>query len=310
MSIHKFRIRFELSPDDRLHLEGERLEFDLGAPIGQVEFIGRSDEKSVSTATELIVRSRSGYASSEVARAYGEIVARALFMGAVRERLGIDLGKEGPKGFLTAYGKQLLAQQMGFDGNLVDDQPGLLCYEDSGNTRFAKFGPARAIVGRPLTRFLNGVRDSLADAQHLSSKSLLGLELYNASKFEHSLRTRFLSLITVVEVLAERPIRQNVALALVQQFADTVRSAALATNERDQLLRAARDLELESIGGACRGLVAEHVGSAESKEFRDWYNARSSLVHTGATTLDLPSVLDRVDKVVAQLLLSVTRVAT
>jgi hypothetical protein len=306
----KFRVRFELSPDDRLDFEGERTTFDLGAPWGVIEFIGRSEDKRISSATELIVRSRDGFAEQSDAEALGETVSKALLIAGAQEHLGIDFGKEGPKGFLTDYGRQWVAAQVGFDGQLLDDPLGLIVYDDPGNTRFARFGPARAIIGRPLDRFLSALRESLAAAQRLTDRELLALEVYSASKFEHSLRARFLTLITVVEILADRRSRSDRALELVASFDEAVKGSDLDVNERDQLLGGLRDLRNESIGGACRRLVADRLGSDAAKEFKSWYAARSDLVHAGRTELDLPTTIERVERLVAQLLVTSTRVAT
>jgi hypothetical protein len=196
MGQFKFRLRLELSPEDRLNYEAELLEYDLGPPVGHIEIVGRSEDKCISKSTQIIVRSRDGFASEQEARTAGDIVTNALLIGAARERLGINFGKDGPKGWLTDYGRKWLAERAGFTGEVLNDQPGLMVYQDSGNTRFASIGPGRVTIGRPLDRFLIGVQRSIAKAPTLLPKQILALELYSASKFERSLRARFLVLIT------------------------------------------------------------------------------------------------------------------
>jgi len=300
----KFRIRLELSPEDRLNSDAELSECDLGSVVGNIQFTGRSEDKRISSATQIIVRSKDGFASEPQARTAAGIVTNALLIGAAREHLGIDFGEEGPRGWITDYGRKWLAQRAGFTGEVLNDQPGAMVYKDSGNTRFATLNPGRAIIGRPLDRFLTGVQKSVAKAQNLLPRHILALELYSASKFERSQRARFLTLITIIEILSDRQSRSKQGLAVINSISQLVSSADLPGSEREQLLRGLGYLKAESIAAACRRLVAEQLGSDAEVKFKKWYTARSELVHTGKATLDLGLVITEIDQTVVRLLLA------
>lgn len=309
MPPYKFRIRFSLPRGSRLDHAGDRILADFGGEIGPVELIGRSPDGAISTATDLILRG-AGYPGKAAAAAAGECVRRGLLVAAVHARTGVEFGTEAPRGFLTEYGLELVKGQSGYDGQLLNDKKGLVVFDDSTGTRFVDVALGEATVSRPADAFLEVVGESATQAKHFSHKHILGLELYSAAHFESSGRARFLTLVSVVEVLAVRQRRTAEAIELIERMACSVSASGLAGPVRSSLASGLADLCSESIGAACRRLLSDVVNAAAAAAFKDWYDARSQLVHAGRTDHDIGSLIGDVDATIGELLLRYSSTAT
>lgn len=137
----------------------------------------------------------------------------------------------------------------------------------------------------------------------LSEKQRLALDLYNLSHFEGTSKTRFLTLITVIEVLATRQKRQVSVRALLKKFKEQATEADLQPEVLRSLSDALGTLERQSIGEACRQFVTDHAPGEDAVYFTNCYKARSQLVHSGGT--DRPEASDpvRLDELVSRLIL-------
>ena len=85
------------------------------------------------------------------------------------------------------------------------------------------------------------------------------MELYNLTFFEDEAEARFLSLITIVETLAERGRRSSDILTVVEKCLQLVRDSDLDSDKMKVLLsRLGKGRSNESLrgitGGCCRGL--------------------------------------------------------
>src|ERR1700674_559587 len=109
----------------------------------------------------------------------------------------------------------------------------------------------------------------------------LALDLYNLSHFENASKTRFLTLITVVEVLSIKAKRKPAALALIDDFRKTLDASQLSSAEKQRLHEGLGNLKWESIGAACRDFVAKYANPDDVDYFSRCYKARSELVHDG-----------------------------
>jgi len=220
--------------------------------------------------------------------------------------MGVDLGRNAEKSFLTQYGRTFIAEQMGYAGQILNDDLGLVIYHDPGGTRFAKVNAATMTVHTRTDDFVEALRNGLAYVSKFSDKHVLALELYSATKFESSTRARFLTLITAVEVLAVRTLRADVALQLVARWRKDLSASHLPHQEKQQLNSSLRDLERVSIGASCRELLRSTLGTEAASAFSRWYKARGELVHSGQTSLDLRTAIGPLDQMVTDLLLRVS----
>lgn len=145
---------------------------------------------------------------------------------------------------------------------------------------------------------------SFFEAQVVFSPSQqLALDLYNLSHFENASKTRFLTLITVVEVLSVKAKRAPAALALIADFRKALETSQMSSNEKQRLHDGLGNLKWESIGASCRDFVARYAGPPDVDYFSRCYKARSELVHDGSTKRPEAADPTRLDELVSKLLI-------
>jgi hypothetical protein len=150
--------------------------------------------------------------------------------------------------------------------------------------------------------FVNGLLNSATSVLFSDERLRTAVELFCDSHRESSIRSRFLTLVMALEVMAEPAEKHEVVqrlltdtIANIQALRDTYdgdsdEAAALQSLERELTFR-----REESIGSALRGLVRKTLGFLPQNELRERvkdmvlvYDLRSRLVHTGhLSTADL-----------------------
>lgn len=162
--------------------------------------------------------------------------------------------------------------------------------------------------------FFAGVAES-AHLGRLPPRARAATSMFAFSRSESSTRARLMSLVTALEVLAERIDRAGPAKELVAEF-DRLLYQQLSTEpshetrtDLDSLAGAMRDLKTVSIGSAIRGLAkrcADDDGAIcgmRAKALADsGYLARSQLLHTGETEIDVAALLGPLEELLARAL--------
>jgi hypothetical protein len=207
---------------------------------------------------------------------------------------------------LTEYGKELFRTQhnIAHDVRIENDRLGLTIIEAAGSTGFVSI-PVSFSIDRPFSAFESAIQSALFLVDRLSDKVRLALEVYNSAHFERSLRARFLTFVTAVEILAKRDDRPGVAQNLIDQFVKMLNAAGLDKGIAQQMRSGLEDLRRRSIGACCRDLIEDHGNVDEAQFFGKCYTARSELVHAGTTNFDVPAHIDKLDKLIGRVLVSV-----
>ena len=175
-------------------------------------------------ATSELILKGSGYTSEREARRAGQITRSGLRATGVDCHVPMDLGPDRPPGFFFRGARETLERQLGVQ--IQADVHGLQTYEESG--RPIHFGPAPAsiIQSWPLAKFVATLNDRLRDPPVLSDDLTLAIDLYSSAMFELSLRARFITLVTALEVLSVRRLRSPETLQHVDMLVALTRSAA------------------------------------------------------------------------------------
>lgn len=237
----------------------------------------------------------------------GTKLKRALALFAADRRIGLDVGSDRASSGVSRAIKDALAAQHGVQ--LRDDVHGLDVYcEQPPVRRFRMegYGSVKHIINE-YEAALGAFYQSQVP---FTPKQQLAVDLYNLSHFEHVPRSRFVTLVTVVEVLATRAKRSPSARAVLDELISTVRLSALTVDERNRLCGGIGNLKRESIGGACQDFVARYATRDDVTFFARCYDARSDLVHDGKTARPEATDSTKLDELVARLLVaSLTAVA-
>jgi hypothetical protein len=196
---------------------------------------------------------------------------------------------------------------------LLPDVHGLQVYEETGTPTVLSLR-GEGIVLTPLASFAEALHARAAQAADVDPKRALACDLFAQSRFESSPKSRHLTLVTALAVLSDRLERSGLAAQLVEEFRQAIKHEASEVGQAeraqlDSLLSAANDLRRESIGAAiCR--LAISIEPANVRDARDVdltdlarmsYQARSDLVHAGATDQDLTELLGPLEDLIRAL---------
>ncbi|MDQ3566032.1 MAG: hypothetical protein M3436_18730 [Pseudomonadota bacterium] len=240
-----------------------------------------------------------GFPTHSSAEAVGQRVQVALSFLAAERRIGLDAQNRVGAAFSQAIKADMAAKH---GVQLRDDIHGLDVYsEEKPVTRIAL--EAYGSVTHKIENYEERLLAFFQANPTLSAKQLLALDLYNLSHFEGTPKTRFLTLITVVEVLSTRQPRTPAARSVVKSFRESVKTAGLTAAERNALSDALSNLSRQSIGEACRELVALCASADNVVYFTSCYNARSDLVHAGRTQRVEAVDPTKLDELVSNLLI-------
>ena len=303
-----FRIRFQLSPHERLMADATEWHFALPASPRQVRMTSRDERQPIQDANEFVAVS-SEWTSQAEAQHAGERFQTAMTVALTSTGIGVDFGRRMAQGWFVTTALAEMSQRAGRP--VLNDAPGLMVYETE---------PAPQLVGvlgtgysgSGIAMFERALSVEVANPRSLSDRERLSLELLNASFFEGSSETQFLPLVMAVEALLQPRPKSDAGREHVESLITLTETAAtLSPDEKASLLSTLGWLKTESIGQAGRRLARERLGDrpyggmTAPKFFTHCYTLRSRLVHGAVpapTGHELGGVLHDLRKFVSDLL--------
>lgn len=304
-----FRLRFHLPNSGRIGFDGEEL-LVLEETNGK-----RLRLRSGALGTPIKEHSQAAliggpYSSAEEAREAAERAKKALLTWAVQQRIGIDLGDGRQRSFLTNAGREMIESEL--KRPVRNDVHGIDVYEHQENLMFISMHLDATLSKSPET-FSEQIATAFRNSLVLTEKQILAAELYCASFFDVSFRSRLITLVTAVEALLEPALRSQYAQTLVSTMETMVRQTAIDESTKEAMIGSLQWLRQDSIGQAGRDLCTRFLGSTEyfgmvaSRFFSYCYELRSQILHFGKPTegaVDLLTVSNACQAFVADLLLA------
>jgi len=261
----------------------------------------------------LILR-QTGFVTEQDAQEAGQAAKAALRATGVATDVSMDLGPDRASTGIGQIVKDKIQEE--FDVELRGDVHGVDVFDEEGpEVRYMRI-EAEGSVSANLDDFVATLGRFLESTFHTQSDGRVQLasEVYMAAAFESSDRARFVTYITVLEILANRERRTQPALDVIQTAADQLDTREDLDPTAKQSLRSRLlDLQLESIGSSIRSLAESmatskmDLGDRPIRQFiNDCYAARSNLVHDGhpGTDFDLRADTPRLARVAREALLS------
>ena len=176
----------------------------------------------------------------------------------------------------------------------LTEEEGYTIFQSDENLRYLAFGEVGFHVSTGWEAVSKTLAEGMQKARPQEELVDTAIDLYLASFYETSIRARFLTLITCLEVLAPVSERHPAAVRVVTEFKRQV-AAQLAgvteEEERDALEALLREIEFKketSIRRRVRHLVlsetplSQNARTGLAKEVVDAYDLRSAVVHLGA----------------------------
>lgn len=309
MKTYQFRLRFNMPKGDHLSTELEELEL-LRTEDGQTMRLRAGSRGTPIRASSEIAILGGPYASEQEATRAGAYAREGVVIWAVSHRLGVDFGDGRLRSLITDVGKKYLEKEIGHP--VRNDRLGIDVYESQKDIRFASLNVATAL-GKNAESFIEQMRQTLTAPLGLSEKQMLAADLYSASFFDVSFRSRFITLVTAVEALLDPPLRPNEVQLFVAAAKAEANTLVSDPASRQAVVSSLNWLRYESIGQTGRALAErllskrEYEGMRAGKFFSHCYSIRSEIVHNGKTSdpaIDLLQLSNSCQTFVGDLLLA------
>lgn len=271
-------------------------------------------QKGANRRPDHLILRQTGFASEQDAREAGQAAKAALRATGVATDVSMDLGPDLASTGIGQIVKDGIREEFGVE--LRGDVHGVDVFdEEAPEVKYMRMEAEGSVIAKlddfveTLGRFLESTSTPESDG-----RVRLASEVYMAAAFESSDRARFVTYITVLEILANRERRTQPELDLIQMAADEVDTCEDLDSGAKQSLRSGLlDLQSESIGASIRSLAESmdtsrlDLGDRPIRRFiNDCYAARSNLVHEGqpGTGFDLRAETPRLARVARAALLS------
>jgi hypothetical protein len=284
MATYVFNLPFYFEP--RVRIKSAEPQIELArTKEGQTIWLCSASGKPLRDSREARIVGRE-YASCGEARQAGGRVRQGIFLWALTQGIGVALGfGEGMgRSTLTDAGLEWLARETKCP--VRRERPELDVYKYQKGLRLARIGFNATIEKDPLS-FAQQVRTFMESSLEMSKKQSLAVELYCASLFDASSRSRFITLITAVEALLEQVRRPSEVQVLVDEMVTKAKSLRIEVSAKPVVISSIERLRNESIGEAGRLLVGRLLGDRQYggmkavSFFKVSYKLRSEIVHTG-----------------------------
>jgi len=302
-----FRVAFRLPGSDHIASDAEEL-LVLQEPDGR-----RLRLRSGALGRPLKERSLAAvvggsYPSEKEASEAAARAKHALLMWSVRQGIGIDLGDGQARSIITNAGLKMFQARL--ERPVRNAILGIDVYEHQDNLVFAEL-KAGLSLGKGSEVFVEQVAEAFRHPLTLTEKQVLAAEIYGASFFDESVRSRLITLVTAVEALLERADRCSKAQTLVTNMVDMVRKAEIPESSERAMRGSLQWLKKDSIGETGRALAKRLLGQQRyhgmdaSAFFTHCYNLRSQILHSGKPDnqgVDVAAVSNECQKFVSDLL--------
>jgi hypothetical protein len=309
MPDYDFRVRFHLSQNTRINFETEDHVIFEDGNGKKIRIRSGGIGKPIKDFSDAAIIG-GPYSTPEYAREAAEQVKAALLVWAVRQKVGIDLGDGRLRGGLFEPGIRMFEEM--YKRPIRNDLHGVDIYEHKDNMMFARMALTLSL-GKDSATFESQFMETFNQRILLTEKQLLASELFCASYFDVSFRSRLVTLVTAIEAMLDPAERPKTDKDVIADMEELLRCSSLSTEIKDSLLGSLQWLKYESIQQTGRKLVARFLGEAEyagmsaQRFFNYCYGLRSQILHNGKPeeeSIDLSNVTNILQIFVSNLLIT------
>jgi hypothetical protein len=259
-----------------------------------------------------LILKETGFVDENAARAAGENARSALILAGLASIVPMDMGRDERKGL--GFSHVLLDRWREYGVEVRPDVLGIDVFEESVTVSYMGVH-AEGFSSVNLGDFAETLGEFLQKAAVAKSVEALELacELHMSGAFDATNRARFITYITVLEILAERRQRPQEELGVITEAISNLNGRNdIAKASKDSLLGGLTELRKESISSSLRSVVEPlevphaDLGDRSLDQFiTDCYNARSKIVHGGKQPADFDVRVEaaRLERVTRELIL-------
>lgn len=275
MSRYWYKLRFLIGENHRLKYEGNSCEFQLSSNE-KVTLQSVKKDQPLIEATLLDFISREFEVEEEAFKSARRLQNSALLAG-TRILLPLSLGFDGD---LDSEQKILIRNARERSESTVTATPGIHLMDNSIKGH-VKFMDGKLTSLPELELFLEVTKEAFSKQPKLSNEQILALELYALTKFESNVRARFITLATVVEVLAPEIKRTNVEIKFLSEFNKQIKSFEMDEEVKQSLIKGIASIKNKSLTDKCKSFVSTVIDDQAAEDFHGFYKIRHKIVHSG-----------------------------
>lgn len=179
-------------------------------------------------------------------------------------------------------------------------------YDRNRPTGSISTGSFAVILGRPAASVVGAINVALSSQERGNKKLLLAMELFSSARQELTERSRFISLVSSLEPLADQQNYDIEVSNIIDQFTNQIRTRNFPSQIEASLIGRMENLSMESVTSAIRRLIREALpGDSEAVEIiKSAYDLRSRILHDGTTDADLNQKSQEVEAVIRKVIAS------
>lgn len=227
--------------------------------------------------TNAIALGCGGFETEEDAYSQGTKLMNCLSVCGAILKIGIDTGKAK---ILSGAGQPLKEIFEKVGAQLIDDVFGLSVYRDDIETGVISAN-ASIICHLELERVTSALEKAYSLDSDFTKREKIAFDLYNSSFFEATTIARFLTLVSVLEVLSIKQDMDKEVIELIDCLIAQCKFADINKDNYDSVVNRLSILKKQSISYSIRQLLRKHLGNEKAKWFDDIYKIRSGLLHDG-----------------------------
>ncbi len=280
---YAFRIKFYLSQAGAISSDNPEEQFFISNGKTAKIFCYKN---KLSESSEIYICTN-GYSSVDEAKEEGKKIQKSILIASSLRRIFVDVGKDRATIIIPKELKEKLLNE--YKVEFIEEVHGLDVYNASKNIKIVKGTQPTLVTVNKATDLIKDIQSLLSASisTYLNDKELLAFELYGASGFEKSPRSRFLTLMLAIESMIEQKDRPPKIINAIKYLIKIFETMNLNTDEIKSIKSGIFDLKIESISKSGQNLSKtllgskKYQGSDPSKFFKYCYKIRSNLVHNG-----------------------------
>jgi len=162
------------------------------------------------------------------------------------------------------------------------------------------------ILGQTPTTVARAINDALLSQERGNKKLLLAMELFSSARQELTERSRFISLVSSMEPLADQQNYGSDVSDMIKQFKDQIKALNFRPQVEASMMGRIESLSRESVRSAMRRLVREALpdDSDALTVIENAYDLRSRILHDGTTDADLNQKSKELEAVIRKIIAS------
>lgn len=299
--LYDFRLRFNFPDQYRIQSEDSELELFTSIHDKNIKLFSGNPSIPIKECARLAIIGEQ-YSTKVEAMLAAEKSKQALLIWAVVHRVGISFGDGKQRSSTTKEGLEIF--QKIHSCTVMNDMLGIDVYEHITPVKFVSF-EVNPQLGKYAPVLIDTFKQEYSVERQFSDQYILACEIYTSSFFDTSPRSRFITLVTVVEALINPSKHKDNIQLLIDKWLEMLKQEVEDPKDRDDkdsLMGSLYRLKYQSINQAGQKLANDLLpkelfdGMPSGKFFKYCYDLRCQIVHNGHLENNSIHILDIANK--------------